>query len=516
MRLKDFFPASNTETEITGNVLSGNIPEGIESAKYKLLKQIKALIPGQTLQGTIIGKDNIKIQIQLASNLILDAKLDQNISVELGKSMTFQVKNNGKNLTLCPLFENLAMDENVLKALDMAAIPVSERTVKMAKSMMQEGMSIDKQSLQEMVKQVNNYSKASPDTIVQLHKLEIPLSVENIEQAENYKTMNYQVEKGLKAITDDLLQVIETGYGEGKIGPTNQLLKEVVKAVFPFQNSEAIILAKDLVNSPDDSENELNQEKILPSKNEASSSALEIPVKEKITNLLEELFDLPVDDKIFKNMKSVHAKIGKELIQFVEKYFQEEYRINPEQLRDGKSVQELYLKIEKQLIALNEAVSQTIGKETSLFKSVNQMQNNIDFMNQINQAVQFVQLPIKLSESNAHGDLYVYTNKKNLTQANGSISAFLHLDMEHLGKVDVYVTMEAQRVGTRFQVQDEKMLSFLEQHISILNDRLEKRGYTLSCEMKLSEEETQGVLETILKEERTNCMLSEYGFDMRA
>ena len=44
------------------------------------------------------------------------------------------------------------------------------------------------------------------------------------------------------------------------------------------------------------------------------------------------------------------------------------------------------------------------------------------------------------------GELYVYTNKKNLADNDGNVSAFLHLDMDHLGPVDVYVAMQQQKV----------------------------------------------------------------------
>lgn len=51
------------------------------------------------------------------------------------------------------------------------------------------------------------------------------------------------------------------------------------------------------------------------------------------------------------------------------------------------------------------------------------MSQNVNFLNQMNQMYAYIQLPFKLSESNAHGELYVYSNKRNLAQKEGEVSA---------------------------------------------------------------------------------------------
>lgn len=79
--------------------------------------------------------------------------------------------------------------------------------------------------------------------------------------------------------------------------------------------------------------------------------------------------------------------------------------------KDGK-VSEYYEKLRQQTQRLTDTFS-TIGKENSnLFKSVDNLRQNMDFMHQLNQAFTYVQLPLKFSQGTGHGDLYVYTNKK--------------------------------------------------------------------------------------------------------
>ena len=109
-------------------------------------------------------------------------------------------------------------------------------------------------------------------------------------------------------------------------------------------------------------------------------------------------------------------------------------------------------------------------------------------MNDLNHMFQYVQLPLKMNGQNTHGDLYVYSNKKKAMQDDGTVSAILHLDMEHLGPVDVYVKMRDNHVKTNFYLADDEMIDLIMSHIDVLNDRLTKRGYQMEAKMHLQEE----------------------------
>ncbi len=75
----------------------------------------------------------------------------------------------------------------------------------------------------------------------------------------------------------------------------------------------------------------------------------------------------------------------------------------------------------------------------------------MNFMNQLNQAYTYVQVPLKMSGQNANGELYVYTNKKESERSGCGAECFLHLDLEHLGSTDVSVKMQKHRnVKTNF------------------------------------------------------------------
>lgn len=528
MKLRDFFSTSAGSEMVT--TAPEDLSAGSEAAKYKLLQQIRAMTPGQTLQGKIIGRENGQVQIQLACELTFSARLETEIPIDLGKTMTFQVKNNGKGLTLSPLFANMSTDENVIKALDMAGIPVSERTIAMTESMMREGLSIDKQSLQTMLRLVYSFPEAAPETIVQLQKLSVPVTSANLEQAENYQALSHQIEKGLQALAEGLDTFTANGFEQGQAAETIRLLEAVVKAVFGGESADNTSLPQGGLPA---GESALQTEGTaqVPVKTEETDTAVRntgagaaengsAAKNPSMTaaNILLQLKQLAADGAGAGQLAGkIQKQLGKELVSLLNQELQEQFSIKPDEVGKSRAVQELYEQVHRQLSGLEEAVSSAAGKENILYKGVTQLRNNLDFMQQLNQVFHFVQLPLKMNERNAHGDLYVYTNKKNLAQKEGSISAFLHLDMEHLGSVDIYVTMEEQKVGTRFVLRDDEMLSFLHAHMNILDERLQKRGYSLSYEMKVQEEaQEQGVLDTILSQNRGGSMLSQHAFDVRA
>lgn len=178
-------------------------------------------------------------------------------------------------------------------------------------------------------------------------------------------------------------------------------------------------------------------------------------------------------------------------------------------------VEELYERIAKQTAKLTEALSGLAKENTPLAKSTTTLANNVEFMNQLNQAFTYTQLPLKMSNQNAHGELYVYSKKKNLAKHDGNVSALLHLEMDHLGTMDVYVTMQNQKVSTKFYLEKEEYLDFIGQHLSILNEKLEKKGYAITSEVLLSEKKVN-VMQEIMEQDKNPNPLARYSFDVRA
>lgn len=201
---------------------------------------------------------------------------------------------------------------------------------------------------------------------------------------------------------------------------------------------------------------------------------------------------------------------------------QKQWTLTPQDLTQEGKVEEFYQRLAKessQLARMMNEAMQTGGQNgnASQARAMGNISENVEFMNQMNQMFNYVQLPLKLSNSQAHGDLYVYTNKKNLARRDGMLTAFLHLDMDHLGALDVSISLQTEKnqVTTKFYL-DEDSITLVEKHMDELSQRLVKKGYQCKS-MVLEKDEDKTVLEHI--EEQVaggSAVLSYQTFDTRA
>ena len=194
-----------------------------------------------------------------------------------------------------------------------------------------------------------------------------------------------------------------------------------------------------------------------------------------------------------------------------------QWLLKPSDVEKKENVDNLYQRLQNQVKDLTNAITQNLGADSKLTQTANSLQNNLDFMNQLNQMFQYVQLPLQMAGQNAHGDLYVYTNKNKKVSEDGSVSAILHLDMENLGPVDVYVKMKDTKVTTNFYVADGEVIDLINDNIHILNERLKKRGYTMSVNLALHDDKDAGdaAVDAMLDVSKTPIM-SVNSFDARA
>ncbi len=181
---------------------------------------------------------------------------------------------------------------------------------------------------------------------------------------------------------------------------------------------------------------------------------------------------------------------SKEMGGLLKSAVERDWLLKPADVGNRDNVKNLYDRLQTQTRTLANMLSSSSGSNTALSASVNNLQNNLSFMNDLNHVFQYIQLPLKMNGNDTHGDLYVYANKKNAMHEDGTVSAVLHLDMEHMGPVDVFVKMRDNNVKTNFYLADDATIDLVMEHIDMLNKRLEKRGYNMDAKLQLKGEET--------------------------
>ena len=511
-------------------------------------RQIRALVPGLTLRGEVVAREGNNAQIRLLQDVLVDAKVDADIRLELGQNITFQVKNNGQTLNLSPLFTNMATEGTVLKALDMASLPVNENTVAMTKQLMDAGLPIDKNTLQQIWHESNAFPDAEILDLVNLHRVELPVTEENITQMASYRNLTHQLTAGIAETGESLTNMLQGLVESGDIEQAATIYSEVLELLafedaagetvtgqqqtegplpepgvdvtvtseeaeqMPVQPSatapEAVPGQKTIIEEPTETASGNGQ---TIKENPGAEKTQEAPQLQNLQKLLKqglETKDIPLLRSILHNSK---------VAELPAKLLADRWSIKPEDVESPEKVEELYQKLGKQLKGLSNLLEENGQRGSSAYQNVTNLSQNVDFLQQINQTYAYIQLPLHLRQGeHKTGELFVYTNKKNLARKDGQVSALLHLDMEHLGPLDVYVTLKDTKVSTKFYVQNDAILDYLEANMDVLTERLQKRGYDCKCETTLRTElqQTAQAMAPLLKTEGS-VPVAQYAFDVR-
>lgn len=186
----------------------------------------------------------------------------------------------------------------------------------------------------------------------------------------------------------------------------------------------------------------------------------------------------------------------------------------PNDLSEDK-VNEYFNKLTQKLNMISDFANKFLEGPTQLTKNVATIKENITFMNEMNATMQFVQIPININGKEQQAELYVYKNKKNINNDKEEKTAFIRLDMENLGKVDIFVKLFGTNVNMKFFVTNDEAKNILEDNIAGLLKNLDTLGYTSKSEFIKSEKEWS-FEEDFVKKNEPFIMLKKTGFDVKA
>lgn len=201
----------------------------------------------------------------------------------------------------------------------------------------------------------------------------------------------------------------------------------------------------------------------------------------------------------------------------VKAQFTSGWTVSPEQLKKEQALDVIYDKMSRQFEALSHFSEQVLGKNifSQLSQNASDMSNNLDFMKMMNQTFQYIQLPLKLQNQNAHGDLYVMTRKEALRKNPDKLSVLLHLDMDHLGTLDIRIIKEYTAVSASFFVSTRETKDLLERNIELLNDAINEQGYAFTSQLSMKEKDID-VVKDFIGADAPVGDLKRYNFDLRA
>lgn len=576
--------------------------QAVKTGTQQLIGTLSSLQTGNVFEGTVTDISDGQVLLTLANGEKISARLEGQIQLRLNQAMFFEVKSNTQTqIAIKPYLNGDSSNPTLLKALMQAGMGVTADNLEMVRTMMEEQLPIDKNSLNQMMRQLAMFPKAEPSVIAQMNKLGIPVTETNVQQFSNYKADTAAIMKELENVLEQLpksiagegdtagqmtaknMQLMDILFGGETIeqsqdtgAKAQELLAKTADGSVVIKNGteqQAADIAKELQQILSTAEDGMQQTSAagegiqqadaaregaqqadaakqaegrqMPAATQGSLG--EILGKEGAASLEQQLKALETDGKqvlfdkngnlntgmsaeeFLKNLNQLFKEnefpqkealfklfSGKEYQTILKKAVENQWYLEPQETGSKETIEKLYNRLQTQMNRLDEFIKQAGSGTEGLQKAVADVRGNIEFMNQINQIYNFVQLPLKMNGQNVNSELYVYTNKKNPRDMDGELSAFLHLDMDHLGSTDISVKMKGTAVKTNFYMADDASYELILAHAEELAERLENKGYQCQIEVK-SEEKDMDFVEDFLKHDMPSAgKVYRYSFDVRA
>lgn len=530
----------------SGGVTSTNTNALRQTAQVTGNMLLAQMQPGETFSGDIIDVRGYAIKILLGNDKTLDASTTDSKNLNIGDHITFNVSSNdGKTVMIKPLKINTYNTNVLLKALEAADVPPTERNVSVVKAMMQNEMSIDKQSLGEMIKKVDTLEAENPQDVVMMERHSIPLTKENVEQFGAYRNCEHRIMAQAQTVAEEIPNLIKEALslkeGEGislSSSNTNENEKQVVelaKNIINILSDEQVINESDAKVIPKMIKSEvINEQPIIENNGEdeafldklnMNDDGVVLTIDTGSTNEPKEKLSL---SQVIDKLNTLTGNELKEFIdstefkEFIKDKVEKNFELNVNKLGNTEdevkeNVKKLYERLDKKTESFMNLLENSGYKDNNLYQTSSNMRNNMQFMQDLNQMAAYIQLPVKFNESKAHGDLYVFNRKGGKPVNKDSISAFLHLDLEHLGATDIDVLLEGKALKTQFSLKDKSSIDLVEAHLHELEDRLTKRGFSVSVSaIQMPADKNENAFLEVLEKDKPQISIKRYSFDVRA
>lgn len=539
--------SAGQQTGQSGTV-SGQVALG-ESAVNSGLEMLKNMLAGDTFSGKVMDIQDNNILLQMSNGKSLLAHLSEGANVQRGQNLTFMVEsNNDSNIVLKPLMPNEQQAVLINKALDGAQLPVTDFNINIVKELIRLNMPLNADTLTEMVKNANKFPDADINTLANLVRLEMPVTEENIAQFEAYKNYEHSITGELNNLSDGLAKLIANLAGQDNGGGAQAdmgLFGDIVGLFYGDESADSAmgsaslnsVLSEDTLNEftkalEDAARNSAENVDKNADKNQGNSGLNNNADMGNAANALNKLAQnlksgnmsvkefLSDFSSILKNNPEIKENLkellgSKDMSALIKQMVDETLKLNPSDVAKEDGINNYYKRVKNIIEKAEDKASKSDGSQ-AVMKDMQSIKSNIDFMNDLNRNMTYFQMPIKFSESAANGELYVFTNKRALAAGSDNISALLHLDMDNLGPIDIYVKLAGKNVSTNFCLESEELLDFVYSNIDKLNARLEALGYDTKFEMKVAQENDKFDFVEDFVEKDVKAPAMQYVLDVKA
>lgn len=471
---------------------------------------LRSLADGDTFSANITDVSGEQVTITLDGGQSFTASLLNSTAYNIGDRADFVIQDNkGENIVLKAVTMQATALETAMinKSLKAAGIMPTLRNREMVLELMRNGMPIGRDALLDMVKELSSHSNAEISGIIALKRMGIEVTDDSLKSYQNYKEYNGAMQRDIAALGEKLFELVDSGKALSDVvkllvgdelltgnGTVEDNSKESTKTGAQTQqpvgtqaDEKADIAQKNLMS---DVKNMVAG--MVDNYNAATGKSLKLSYEflntDNLARFMNEFARMAEEFEMEPLLKNkLHGVLkGDKASRLLNELVRDTFSMKMTDVVDSESVKEHIAKTIDKLSSVSEYAASNQSAELSNVAS--RMSNNMEFLNSMNQFMAAVQVPIKNIGEHGEGELYVYRRNKQKCGEDDTVKAFLHLDMEHLGALDIYVTLKGSSVATNFKVEDESVLDFLETNMEQLTKKLAEDGYNVTASISKTDD----------------------------
>ncbi len=460
--------------KISNDSLLGNIVESkYNAAVSDMSKTLAQMKSGDIFSGTVVDIKQNSVTLQLDNNIVINAKSLINPDLRIGEKAVFTVKESNAGQIFVEISKTEEGTANFIKELlNNAEMPVTKENIELVKFLIDNNMPVDKKTISDALyfKYANeeNINKSGDSLITDIAEknsfvkdtdvfgLNGTLGKENISK-------NNVLEKVLFLLKEDMPT------GKVSVDTLNRLIDNHtgLKAEFSF-------IASKISKMPDGE------------------------LKSKLLDILE----INKNNLSSKNIqKAVREKL----------FFSED---------DFKSHRNLSEKFEK-IFEISSKSSEVISKVSedihngALKQSFDNIRNDLNFMKEIDNYKQYVQIPVNVNGREGECELHIFKNSKNNKNFSQKASVLLALDYFFVGKIDAFIEKTNRNLAFQFRCERKETFSLIKKNINELSNMLGNYGFRITNVDYKEKDETFNVIKSKNGGNGKKDSNRRYSFDMR-
>ncbi|MDO4167346.1 MAG: flagellar hook-length control protein FliK [Eubacteriales bacterium] len=206
--------------------------------------------------------------------------------------------------------------------------------------------------------------------------------------------------------------------------------------------------------------------------------------------------------------------------QLFSRFLQTNWSLTPEQLQQEGQPDKLYNQLANQMNSLERLIGNSLSGSDSeqMQQQAHDIASNIALMKELSETFTYMQLPLKLPNQDTNSELYIYTQKNQRRMNPDKMSVLLHLDMAHLGTVEIRLDKNKQEIQANFRLQEEASIDLLRTNADILRDNLTGLGYQTNIVVSKQAEAPVNMDDFLNTKIKTNATedMKRFSFDIRA